>query len=468
MMGTEEQLAVPDNLNPLLAMLDEKSKEFHRSALYYDYPEPSEFLEAYRMVRNDIFDVFQLKEFQKYLVRELMIDTYHVNSYVQSALVDVYRAVEEILFILSQHLKHEEEKSQQAEELFYRLTSFESRLERSLQRGPVRWGFLKVRKFAHTDLAVCARYFYSLLWMFPTHECCLIPIEKDTLSVLRQIRTFTNDHEARTLYRAVRDVETLYWGTHESDIASLITVSSSLTFLTSLVFTTARIFSIGYLTNLAFYSAAASTLGAILAVVHLVRKFCILIRLWLILGERAGMVPEQDIESLKLVRWVTMSQVLLTVARFCAATAAAVALPFSVAELGFGSFIKTNGAVPFSIAFGSLVTAITSAFLFFIVEHLVRYRLSPELGPLVCNVFKSEIREIYKQYSVPPSNTVDTREVRERETWEYTAREFLHRYRFDTVFAADRFGPILQFVQSAEMQNPVANHPSSNAKDIWL
>jgi hypothetical protein len=47
-----------------------------------------------------------------------------------------------------------------------------------------------------------------------------------------------------------------------------------------------------------------------------------------------------------------------------------------------------------------------------------------------------------------PINDIDTKQVQERETWEYVAREFLHRYRFDAVFAADRFGSILQYIQA--------------------
>jgi hypothetical protein len=36
----------------------------------------------------------------------------------------------------------------------------------------------------------------------------------------------------------------------------------------------------------------------------------------------------------------------------------------------------------------------------------------------------------------------------ERDAWEYTAREFLQRIRFDTLFDVDRFGTILQRLQS--------------------
>jgi hypothetical protein len=53
---------------------------------------------------------------------------------------------------------------------------------------------------------------------------------------------------------------------------------------------------------------------------------------------------------------------------------------------------------------------------------------------------------MYKGLSIP-ENQFDTRQVQQRVTWEYVAREFLHKYRFDTVFAADRFGSILQYLQ---------------------
>jgi hypothetical protein len=45
-------------------------------------------------------------------------------------------------------------------------------------------------------------------------------------------------------------------------------------------------------------------------------------------------------------------------------------------------------------------------------------------------------------------NDIDTKVVQDRENWEYVAREFLHKYRFDTVFAADRFGTIFQYIQA--------------------
>ena len=80
------------------------------------------------------------------------------------------------------------------------------------------------------------------------------------------------------------------------------------------------------------------------------------------------------------------------------------------------------------------------------VEYVTRYTLSPKLGEFVCEAFREEIEHIYAATSVP-LNDIDAKQIQEREAWEYTAREFLHKYRFDTVFAADRFGAIMQYIQ---------------------
>ena len=47
---------------------------------------------------------------------------------------------------------------------------------------------------------------------------------------------------------------------------------------------------------------------------------------------------------------------------------------------------------------------------------------------------------------------IETTQKLEKEAWEYTSREFIHEYRFDTVFNADRFSSILQYLQSEYLQ----------------
>ncbi|CAB9524373.1 expressed unknown protein [Seminavis robusta] len=93
-------------------------------------------------------------------------------------------------------------------------------------------------------------------------------------------------------------------------------------------------------------------------------------------------------------------------------------------------------------------------FFFFLVEFWVRYGLDPAIGRRVFDLLKPKIEEI--KTSLAPKTTqadIEPYQNLERETWEYTAREFLHEFRFDTVVAADRFGNILQYVQSQYLED---------------
>ena len=56
-----------------------------------------------------------------------------------------------------------------------------------------------------------------------------------------------------------------------------------------------------------------------------------------------------------------------------------------------------------------------------------------------------ELAELKKQLSAP-TNSVETRHVQEARAWEYVARAFLHKYRFDTLFRANRMGNIMHHI----------------------
>lgn len=60
--------------------------------------------------------------------------------------------------------------------------------------------------------------------------------------------------------------------------------------------------------------------------------------------------------------------------------------------------------------------------------------------------FREEIESMYDALSTS-ENKFDSKQSKERITWEYVAREFLHKYRFDAIFGPDRFGSILQYLQ---------------------
>jgi hypothetical protein len=100
--------------------------------------------------------------------------------------------------------------------------------------------------------------------------------------------------------------------------------------------------------------------------------------------------------------------------------------------------------------------AVFATVFFFLVEFVVRYNLDPCLGEVVCEPFREQILKLKASFSSRVDCAgIDTIQSLEAEAWEYTAREFLssNGYRFDTVFAADRFGSIVQYIQSGELEH---------------
>lgn len=441
----QDSYAIEDN--PFVEHLDEQVAFFLQNVEYYDLGKPAAFNEAYANLKRSINDPAAVAEFMHLLTSKFIVDDYHVNSYVQEYLVNIYKTCYDMYGLLSQDVDRKIGNSE-AMALFDRLRRFRPRLEGSLQRGPVRFGFLKKRSFGQWDISVVFKYFWSFLcFSSRSGSCPGAPVVTETLGIVKQARHLSGLHRSTILRREIRDLEALFWATRESDVASQIFMVGFSVFVVSIVFTIARIFGIGILTDIAFWATLASSFGAILALNHLVRKFFILLKLQVILGRKARAATSTDIrDNIRKVQRVTFTQIILTVARLLAAAAASVALPWSVAENGFGDSISLDSDIPFWIALGAVGTAIGSTVFFFLVEYVVRYNLSPKLGEFVCESFRDEIELMY-QVLEKPANDIDTKQVQERENWEYAAREFLHRYRFDTVFAADRFGSILQYIQ---------------------
>ena len=447
-MDRKQQDSVPVSNNPFVISLEQQVSTFLQSAEYYDYKEPVEFIAAYRRLKSNINDPKEIHAFMDLLTMKFIVDTYHVNSYVQESLVNIYKTLDDMYSLLTQDINRATGVSE-ARLLFDRLTNFREDLEGTLQRGATRWGFVKRRPLSQWDCTAVFKYFYSL-FCCSTRFCVLptAPISTACLSIIKHARYLSSLHDSQILRREIRDLEGVYWATRESDNASLIFMSSYLVFVSSIVFTIARIFDIKVLEDIAFWATAASGIGAILAMFHLWRKFKILVGLMITLGQKNKAAKTRaDRFDIQKVCNVTFTQVLLTLMRLFSASAAAVALPWSVAVNGFSGNLRMDGSIPFWIALGAVCTAIASTLFFFVVEYVVRYNLPPNLGEFVCESFRQEIEGMYLVLSIR-QNDIDTKQVQERETWEYVAREFLHQYRFDAVFAADRFGSILQYLQS--------------------
>ena len=175
-------------------------------------------------------------------------------------------------------------------------------------------------------------------------------------------------------------------------------------------------------------------------------------------AEKSGMMAEVLAETMValtdnvyngnqmiLMRWDALEQVAAS-AQLLASLAAAVALPFDLAMRQNLTDIFMP-KIPFSLAVGSLALSLLTSLFRLYITQVKRYNLSPCLGEHIGISFDAELQSLYKEYQTP-LNTVEPKDIQTRRTWEFVAREFLHRWRFDTALQADRFGSILQFIQS--------------------
>ena len=295
-------------------------------------------------------------------------------------------------------------------------------------------------------------------------------MEIENRQLAGNLRDLSNLNGGTMLQRECLDFETCYWAHRESQIASLVFVMAFFVFLASSIFTFARIFGIDGLEDAAFWAAAPSTFGAVLASFHLCRKLSILNGLQKKVANKKSKAQNSDsVGDYSIVISATRHQIFLTVNRLITAVTAAIVLPFALAISAFETddnmMEEDSTVLPSRLAAISVVAGIFSLVYFFLVEYIVRYNLPLELGPFICRVFQDEILETFVKMRTH-SNGVDSPLKENNTHWEYTARQFLHTYRFDTVFAADRFGQILQAIQGGLLASQkIPDHTLSNMNE---
>jgi hypothetical protein len=261
------------------------------------------------------------------------------------------------------------------------------------------------------------------------------------------------------LSRAAFDLESFTIASNESYTASFIILTALLSFYTGIIFTIGniadRVKAQKWSTDLTMagsYSFGLVTpLSAILALFWLSRVQYHIIRLTSLLNGKMKQLSDEPRAKLKSCVKMALAQGLLTQVRMCVALATAVALPWAlcVREAStFGlTFSDRSENIPFYIASVAIIATVVSWFVFVWKEYVVRYNLPSELGRYVCAAFLDEIEQKRTSVDIPRSATVDQHSL-ERTTWEYTARVFVRKYRFDAVFGADRFGSLLQYLHS--------------------
>jgi len=483
-MTLADQVAIPLSRNPFYFEINELATQFVKDCHYYDQKasdeftqnkyEPTEFMNEFRTFAISPCDDTSAIIFLTSLQKKLIPQSFQENSYLQESLTDLTVVLKKLIEYNNRRHHTSEEGSMAAKVLLERVHCFKNRLDESLQRGNVRWGFWKSRRFRHGHLFTTLVQFLwdKIYWPMPGNiPKTVFEARSRAKSTLRPISAEAIELEAQTkalieqlsggdcggLHRSVQDLTQFHHATKESYVASLIVVSGVLSFFTAIIFTignigvaasdnTLRGFDI--LTNIASVGFGFITpITALLSMFHLARKLFVLFGLSKHLSTKLPNGTDVQKETIRIVRSVTRTQELSVVMRFCASTFSAISLYWGWAARQPEITIGTRPLGPAHLAAAALILHVISIIYLIFIEYFIRYKFDPKLGEHLSESFRGEIGTIFDSFAMPTLNTV-TKQEQEALTWEYVSREFVHRYRFDTVFAADRFSALYHFLQS--------------------
>jgi len=477
LVDEEGRSQIPLDENPFYMKAKELADIYIKKYYYYNNENNDDFIFAFERLKMNFMSKQAIQDFIDRLLNDFIL--YEVSSYLQQHLVDLYELMMEMLLLTKNSGSvrtgsHNGYSRGLSRGLYRRLFLFKDRLEPTLQRGPIAFGFFKQRSIRHTHLLATFQYFYNKMYCyrtgvnsFPTSveaadrvsNSTMKPIAAEAYEIAEQMETLSTEINVKCA-RATHELRSLHYATTESYVTSLVITSGFISFFTSIVFTTGNIcLAIDNDINAckdiqtgSFWALGiTSPIAAYLVVLMLSRKMGHLSTLGFALRRKAPLAENSGAlyKSLHLLH----TQQLATLMRIIAALAAAVALIGAwfnnVDELGYNPDEEMDGYAVEYVALGSLGLQVFSSIFLFVIEYSLRYNLSPKLGEYLCESFKIEIGNMKDTYTKSIwRNDVKTDQEQDKTLWEYVAREFLHRYRFDTLFGADRFGNIMQYLQT--------------------
>ena len=473
-MAAADQQKLPTEVNPYWKIIEERKNSFVSNVKYYDIVAPKQFLEDYEAMVNGLHEPAAIKKFMSQIATMYAVDDklYAVSSYLQQDLVELYGALEELLTALENRPALEGDAAQRVAALFERMHNFEPRLETSLQRGSILFGYLKQRKLKHGHIATL--FHYVLTKLYPSFTCCgsprtvaaarsakgtcLKPVAVEAKEIVAQFKDAMAVVPQPYLTREFLDVQSLYYASGESQVMSFVIMSSTITITTFFVFIVAQIcrsasseeWAVKLVQVASGMSASNQPITALLSTYHLVRLLFYLASTGCTLAGRAAKAPTPEAKrKLRHVSCMSFVSFCANFLRMSASIAAAVSIPWNFATTVASSQDgPLNSDYPSYIGVGAVSVHILSVFLLLFIEYTIRWSLETQLGAYVCSVFVDEIKAKKAKLSLP-KRTIDPPYVHERAAWEYVARDFLHTYRFDVVFQANRFGNIFQTLQNA-------------------
>jgi hypothetical protein len=373
--------------NPFVVSLDHYASVFIDLAKYYNMPEAdvASFEKSYKDYQQSNKDQASTVSFMHLLVTVFIAGTFHESSYLQEALVNLYKELNDMLDLVREAPS---KGLVGAVDVYRRLLDFQPNLEASIQRGAINYGFLRSCAWHQTVLPVSLKFIVS-----PCFGKAFIAGK--TLAVLNAVKSLrtTDSNVEKTLSRPIRDLTELYHATKESETSSMMILSAYITFVLSICFSIIRIIEISGprddyvseiqwiddLLDIATWASLGTLLGAFIAVFHFYRK------LKHLFGLIGYLLPRRSDPRIRTAITVTRTQEFITIIRFLSVAASSVAITSAIV-VQTATFDEFKEIAAY-IALGAVGSAIMSGLLFVLFEFFVRYNLDPRLGRAVSSFF---------------------------------------------------------------------------------
>lgn len=463
-MSLADQQAVGKDDNPYLQSFSKAYEIFENAVKYYNCKESIELKQQVDDILLEPMNEKFVNNLQNDICSTYIPEVYHDQPYLKDMLVSLYAILETMIHPMTESGSGSTQSS--AKILFDQLNNFRRDLNISLERRSIKFGWHKPRKLRHSHIGAVGTYLWHQVIRLKGHRKAFTgssiwkPMSIATEQILYQVKLLATDLKelglVAALSREIYQLEHLRFATKENYKTSLVIGSAWISGITGIAFTTGRIIGVSGVSSVAAWTFGI--LGPIPAVlsVHMLSKKTALIRTLqkalkvklataIQSGENAEAVSlRRVLKLLRQVKWVTAT-------RICASGLAGAALPLGLAT--------ANSVVPLALAGGAIALAVASTIANISIEYNVRHKFESQLGEYICEAFREEIMLLHSKFS-REQTTLKTVQSQERDAWEYTAREFLHQYRFDVIFGGDRLGSILQYIQSG-LYNEKVNHSTT-------
>lgn len=442
---TKDQRDMYPGQDPFLIKLESSVNQFISLAQYYGANDDHvrEFQKAYERFRDSDRTETRIIHFIRELIERFIADLFHENSYLQEELVHVYN---DLLEMRSLGRQNASTGMMGAIELFKKVKLLEHQqyFHSGKKENHAKRQSNQRKSLPLSIIGTSLRYMFAPL-------ARRTKIVQDTSAIkcdANNILDFSGQASATT--RSARDLGELHHASCEFELASAMMICAIGTLLFCLIMIPLRISEliIGSTGNIRMSNEVINWMllfpfmGAYVAISALVRKLRYSSRLL------------SDIKSFRSnntqlgqIRLVIMLRIVATCIQFLAIGAGMICiiwiLVFSILSMDL------NPNIPMYLSLGVIGAVLCISFLSSIVEYGILFNSDPCLANNICEVFRLVIDEIYDSYAKSKTGLeIETPQQLDMIAWEYTAREFLHNYRFDVVLDVNRLGMIQQCIQS--------------------